>query len=84
MIKKAREPNMFTFFVFLMFARMLFDTFVNFSYLFLSIGLWGLAVTMSFFASVIVADYENQRTLQLEKNEKSVLPEKDLKGSKSA
>jgi hypothetical protein len=63
LIKKAREPNVQTFLLTYLFAKLTFDTFLNFTYVFISVGLWGLCPILNFFVAVVVVNYEKQKKL---------------------
>jgi len=60
-LKKMNQPNIQTFLVAFTFAQMIFDTFIDFTYNFISIGLWGLVPLMNFLVAVIVYNYEKQK-----------------------
>lgn len=71
-IKRTREINLQTYFLTYVFAKLLFDTFVNYTYTFISFGLWGLFPVMNFFVAVIVYNYEKQKTI--ERSEQEQIP----------
>jgi len=60
-IKRTKEVNLQTYFLTYVFAKMIFDTFINYTYTFISVGLWGLFPVMNFFVAVIVYNYEKQK-----------------------
>jgi len=58
LIRKSRTMNILTFFTLLILAQLLFDTFINFSYSFLTVGLWGIAGMLSFQLAAVIYYYE--------------------------
>lgn len=68
LIKKAREPNLMLFLLTYLFFRLIFDTFINSTYVFLSAGLWGISGVLSFLIAVLVVIYENHKSLEPAKN----------------
>ena len=67
-IKKTRENNLEMFFMVIILSKMLFDTLISFSYVFFSVGLWGLYETLAFYVAVIVFTYEHEKIGQKEQN----------------
>jgi hypothetical protein len=61
LIRRSRVMNILTFFTILTFAEMLFDTFIKFSYSFISFGLWGIAGVLSFHLAAVIYYYEIQK-----------------------
>ncbi|MCI0448154.1 MAG: hypothetical protein L0Y79_00010 [Chlorobi bacterium] len=57
-IKRSKD-SLYFFLVVMLLAKLLFDSLVNFSYMFLSVGLWGLFSMLYFFIPVLIYEYEN-------------------------
>jgi hypothetical protein len=57
-IKNSKEPGLYTFLITLMFAKLVFDVVVGFSYIFLSAGLWVFFGILSIYIPVLVHMYE--------------------------
>jgi hypothetical protein len=57
-IIKRSSDGVYTFLITLMLAKLLFDSLVNFSFIFLSTGLWGMFMLMNFYIPVMVHSYE--------------------------
>ncbi len=68
-IKRTKETNLQTYFLTYVFGKMIFDTFINYTYTFISIGLWGLFPVMNFFVAVIVYNYEKQKAIERSEQE---------------
>lgn len=71
LVKKARAPNIQTFLLTLIFVKLTFDTFINFSYVFVSAGLWGIFPVLNFFVAVVVYNYEKQKAIDNQIAEKT-------------
>jgi len=63
LIKKARDANLQLFLLSYLFIQLIFDTFINFTYGFLSAGLWGIPGVMNFLLAAVVVNYENEKSL---------------------
>ncbi|MEO8513380.1 MAG: hypothetical protein ABI543_07470 [Ignavibacteria bacterium] len=60
-IRYSPNVNLFTFFVLLFFARLVFDSTIGFSFIFVSTGLWGFFGSLNIFVPVLVYVYEDYR-----------------------
>ncbi len=60
LLKRVKEADLITFFLLMMMAQLLFDSFINYSYFLISVGLWGLSYHLSFYTAVVIYAYENQ------------------------
>lgn len=58
-IKNTREQGLYVFLVTLLFAKLVFDVVVGFSYVFLSAGLWVFFGILNIYIPVLVYMYEN-------------------------
>lgn len=58
LLKRTRESDIITFFLLIMMSTLLFDSFINYSYFLISVGLWGLSYHFSFYTAVVVYKYE--------------------------
>jgi len=57
-MKNSMHNDLLVFFVIVYFSRLIFDTFVNYSYSGLSVGLWGF-FSSTFYIAALVYKYEN-------------------------
>lgn len=57
MLRRQEVSSMLNFLLTLIFSKMFFDTFINFSFGILSVGLWGMFGVMNFFTAVMVYAY---------------------------
>jgi hypothetical protein len=55
---KRLEDGLYFYLTLMLFAKLLFDSFINFSYMFLSIGLWGLFPILYFYIPILIYNYE--------------------------
>jgi hypothetical protein len=78
LIRKAQESNIVVFFLIMVFAKLIFETFVNFSYVFISVGLWGLYPILNFYVAIIVERYEAQKLKDFGSEEDKSIPIKML------
>jgi hypothetical protein len=62
----------------MVFAKLIFETFVNFSYVFISVGLWGLYPILNFYVAIIVERYEAQKINDFGSEEDKSIPIKML------
>ncbi len=60
-IKKMKHSDLQLFFMVLAFSQMIFDTFIDYTYVLISVGLWGLVPLMNFYVAVIVFNYEKHK-----------------------
>lgn len=75
-LKKMRQANIQSFLIAFALTQMIFDTFINFTYNFISVGLSGLAPLMNFLVAVIVFNYEKLKEDESSQREKIPLPER--------
>lgn len=61
MIRINREITIYTLLVTLMFSKLLFDSTVGFSYVFLTTGLWGFFIYLYIYIPVLIYLYEKNR-----------------------
>lgn len=61
LIKASRNITIYTFMLTLLLAKMLFDSTIGFSYVFLSTGLWGLFYMLNIYIPVVVYVYEDYK-----------------------
>jgi hypothetical protein len=61
MLKRTEKISIYTFFLTLLLAKLLFDSVITFSYVFLSTGLWGFFINMNIYIPIFVYIYEKQR-----------------------
>lgn len=60
-IKRSPNVNLYTFIVVILFAKLLFDSTVGFSYVFVSTGLWGFFTGLNIYIPVFIYMYEEFR-----------------------
>lgn len=60
-LRNSPQPNLYTFILILLFAKLVFDSTVGFSYIFLSTGLWGFFTGLNIYIPVLVYMYEDYR-----------------------
>jgi hypothetical protein len=70
-IKNSKEQGLYTFLITLLFAKLVFDVVVGFSYVFLSAGLWVFFGILNIYIPVIVYMYE-QKKAELFQSKKSI------------
>lgn len=60
-LRYSPRVNLYTFLIVLMFSKLLFDSTVGFSFVFVSTGLWGFFAGMNIYIPVLVYMYEDYR-----------------------
>lgn len=60
-LRYSPRVNLYTFFVIIFFSRLVFDSTVGFSFVFVSTGLWGFFTGLNIYIPVLVYMYENYR-----------------------
>ena len=60
-LKRIREASIYVLFVTFLFSKLLFDSTVGFSFIFLSTGLWGFFISLNLYIPVLIYVYEQQR-----------------------
>jgi len=60
-IKNTKEVSLYTLMLTFMFAKLLFDSTVGFSYIFLTTGLWGLFNMLNVYIPITVYAYEEAK-----------------------
>ncbi|HRJ85090.1 MAG TPA: hypothetical protein PK753_05420 [Ignavibacteria bacterium] len=61
LIRRSKENTIFTFMLTLLFAKLVFDSTVGFSYVFLTTGLWGLFNLLNVYIPIVVYSYEDAK-----------------------
>ena len=61
LLKRTKEISVYTLFLTFLLAKLLFDSVITFSYVFLSTGLWGFFLSMNIYIPILVYSYEKQR-----------------------
>lgn len=61
LIKNSKEITVYTLMLTLMFAKLMFDSTVGFSYIFLTTGLWGLFSMLNIYIPILVYTYEDYK-----------------------
>ncbi|RPI17211.1 MAG: hypothetical protein EHM58_10140 [Ignavibacteriae bacterium] len=73
LLKKIKENNIYTLILTIMFAKMVFDTFISYSFLFTSISLWGLYLSLNFYFPAFIYLYEKHKTDEKNINEPNII-----------
>ncbi|KXK50675.1 MAG: hypothetical protein UZ05_CHB002001600, partial [Chlorobi bacterium OLB5] len=60
-IRNSKDINVYTLMITLLFAKLLFDSIIGFSYIFLTTGLWGLFNMLNIYIPILVYTYEEYR-----------------------
>jgi len=60
-IIKCSPHGLHFFLITMLLAKLLFDSLINFSYMFLSVGLWGMFSMLNFYIPILVYNYEKLR-----------------------
>ena len=60
-IRNSPQVNLYTFILILLFAKLVFDSTVGFSYVFVSTGLWGFFTGLNIYIPVLVYMYEDYK-----------------------
>jgi hypothetical protein len=85
LIKLSEHGSLMFFFVIMIFCSLIFDTLINFSFGLVTIGIWGLASTLSFFTAIVIYCYEKLKgTIKDEKSAPNVPKRYYLYGRYSA
>jgi hypothetical protein len=66
LVKKRRGSDIITMFITLLFAKMIFDSFINFSYALFTVNLWGLFGSICFYVPIVIYAYEQEKQLKQE------------------
>ncbi|MCX7878596.1 MAG: hypothetical protein N2510_08170 [Ignavibacteria bacterium] len=61
LVRNSREGNIYDLLILLLFAKLVFDSTVGFSYVFLSTNLWGFFLNMNVYIAVLVHVYNEQK-----------------------
>lgn len=60
-IKRSPNVNLYTFIIILLFSKLVFDSTIGFSFVFLSTGLWGFFTGLNIYIPVFIYMYEEYR-----------------------
>lgn len=60
-LKRAKNENIYTMMIMMLFSKLLFDMFFTYSFVLFSTGLWGFFQTMNIYIPILVCLYEEQR-----------------------
>jgi len=61
LLRRNREINLYSLLLTFLLAKLIFDSTVGFSYVLLSVGLWGFLLNMNIYIPILVYVYEKQR-----------------------
>jgi hypothetical protein len=57
LLKNVSNADIYSFFLLMAFSHFTFDTFINYSYYFVTVGLWGFSMFISFYVALITFEY---------------------------